>query len=272
MAIIRAYWFAPNRTEMLIAISRPGIDSRMSTNRMTTVSTQPPKAPATTPNVMPTITPSTVALTPIISDCREPQINRDSRSRPRLSTPSGNPSWLPGMWLGRISLSSVWASGSRAASSGANAATTRKTTTMTAPRMATGSRRSRRNALLVSETPPSPSGTWPVRAASSSIRRRLTSPRAVTIPPFGHTRWSSDAHSRVEQTVGDVDQQVHQHVDDRQHEDEPLQEGVVAGEQRVPQGGAHPAEREHRLGEHRTGEQQAGLQADRRRHRQQSVL
>ncbi len=97
MAIISEYWFWPSSTEMLIAISRPGIDSMMSTNRITTVSTHPPKAPASTPSAMPTTTPSTVATTPISSDCRDPQISRDSRSRPRLSTPSGKPSWAPGM-------------------------------------------------------------------------------------------------------------------------------------------------------------------------------
>jgi hypothetical protein len=72
MAIISAYWFWPSRTEMLIAISRPGTDSRMSTKRMTSVSTQPPKAPARTPRDMPTATPRTVDTTPIISDWRDP--------------------------------------------------------------------------------------------------------------------------------------------------------------------------------------------------------
>jgi hypothetical protein len=108
---------------------------------------------------MPTTTPSTVETTPISSDWRDPQISRESRSRPRLSTPRGKPSRLPGIDPGRISERSVCARGSRGASSGAKRATTRNRTTMTAPMIATGSRRSRRIALRVSETPPSPSGT-----------------------------------------------------------------------------------------------------------------
>ena len=72
MAIISEHWFWPSSTEIEMAISRPGTDSRMSTNRMTTVSTQPPNAPARTPRNMPTAAPSTVETTPMSSDCRDP--------------------------------------------------------------------------------------------------------------------------------------------------------------------------------------------------------
>src|SRR3712207_620204 len=139
------------------------------------------------------------------------------------------------MLPGRISEIRYWASGSLGASSGAKAATTRKTSTMAAPRMATGSRRSRRNALRVSDRPLSPSGSAPARAARASMRSRLRSPRDVIGSAPVRFASSSDPHPRVEQAVGDVDQQVHQHVDDRQHEDEALQDGEVALADRVEQ-------------------------------------
>src|SRR4051794_4899469 len=127
------------------------------------------------------------------------------------------------MWLGVTWDSRLWSSGSFGASNGAKIATNRKITTMTAPMIATGSRRSRRIALLVSETPPAPSGTWPARTASSSIRSRRRSPSVVMALAPVHLASSSDPHSRVENAVGDVHGQVHQHVHDGEHQDEPLQ-------------------------------------------------
>ena len=58
---------------MLTASSRLGIDSMMSTTRITAVSTQPPKAPARMPSSAPTVSPKAVETTPYTSDCRAPK-------------------------------------------------------------------------------------------------------------------------------------------------------------------------------------------------------
>ena len=62
----------PSTAAMEMASSRPGIDSRMSTTRMISESTQPPKAPASRPSSIPPAKPMDVATTPTSSDWREP--------------------------------------------------------------------------------------------------------------------------------------------------------------------------------------------------------
>ena len=81
-----------NSTPIEIASSRLGIDSITSTMRMTTVSTQPPNAPASMPRIRPPTSPISVAKMPTSSVCRAPTIILDSRSRPWVSPPSGKPS------------------------------------------------------------------------------------------------------------------------------------------------------------------------------------
>ena len=85
-----------------------------------------------------------------------------------------------------------------------------------------------------------------------------------------------DAHllepdPRVEDAVGEVDEQVDEDDDDGDEEDAALDDGVVARLDRVDQPGADAREGEDRLGEHRAGEQQPDLEADDRRDRQHRV-
>ena len=61
-----------NQYALMIAISRLGRDSGMSMTRGAPVTTEPPKAPHSTPRAIPTTAPSTVETTPVGSDCREP--------------------------------------------------------------------------------------------------------------------------------------------------------------------------------------------------------
>ena len=80
---------------MDIASSSQGIDSITSTIRMTTESTQPPKAPARCRGRAAREA-AKVARTPTISVWRLPMSSRESRSRPFGSPPSGWPGWGPG--------------------------------------------------------------------------------------------------------------------------------------------------------------------------------
>lgn len=71
------------------ASSRFGTESRMSTTRITTESTQPPNVPASRPSSMPPTRPNAVEMTPMSSEARAPQISLESTSPPKRSRPSG---------------------------------------------------------------------------------------------------------------------------------------------------------------------------------------
>ncbi|MNR24291.1 hypothetical protein D3C85_1413620 [compost metagenome] len=60
----------------------------MSTMRIITVSTLPPRKPAVAPHTMPMVTEAMVAIRPTISEMRPPIRVRTSRSRPRSSVPN----------------------------------------------------------------------------------------------------------------------------------------------------------------------------------------
>jgi len=57
MAIMTEFWFWPRIAAIETASSRLGTDSRMSTSRMMTLSTQPPNVPATRPSSIPPMRP-----------------------------------------------------------------------------------------------------------------------------------------------------------------------------------------------------------------------
>ena len=59
----------------------------ISTIRIISASTLPPKKPAVAPQMMPMVTEDKVASTPTISDTRPPIRLRTSRSRPASSVP-----------------------------------------------------------------------------------------------------------------------------------------------------------------------------------------
>ena len=72
MAIMIASGFRPITAATLTASSSAGMDSRMSTIRITKVSTQPPNAPASSPSIAPPSSPKLVETTPMIKDWRAP--------------------------------------------------------------------------------------------------------------------------------------------------------------------------------------------------------
>ena len=67
---------------------------------------------------------------------------------------------------------------------------------------------------------------------------------------------------RVDEGVGDVDDQVDEDEDDRDEQNSALQDGVVPAPDRIDEPGAHPGKGEDRLGEHCSRQEQAGLEPD----------
>ena len=75
---------------MIDSIStRNGKARMMSTSRMKTVSTIPPKKPAIVPTVVPIRNGKTTPMTAICRSMRVPQMTRERMSRPKLSVPNG---------------------------------------------------------------------------------------------------------------------------------------------------------------------------------------
>src|SRR5690625_161697 len=79
------------------------------------------------------------------------------------------------------------------------------------------------------------------------------------------------AHPGVEEAVGQVDQQVDQHEQEREHQDRALDDGEVAGVDRLDDEAADAGPGEHDLGHHGTAEQRSELYADDGDDRQQGV-
>src|SRR5687767_1859592 len=92
--------------------------------------------------------------------------------------------------------------------------------------------------------------------AASSARRWILSVLVATL-------MSVHPHSRVDEAVRQVHQQVDQDVYQRDEHDETDEHGVVATVDRGPDEGADAAEGEHGLGQDRAGQQGAREQADR---------
>jgi hypothetical protein len=72
MAIMTAVRPRPIAAATPIARSRLGMASIMSMNRMITVSTRPPRAPAVPPNTSPTNAPNSSDASPMTSEVRAP--------------------------------------------------------------------------------------------------------------------------------------------------------------------------------------------------------
>ena len=164
MAIMIDRGFWPSTAAILTASSSEGMDSRMSTTRITRVSTLPPKAPASRPSSAPPSSPRLVDTTPMISDTRAPHTSWLSRSEPNESRPSGCPGDGPGTSAGVTSLIHSLVAGSYGAMTGAKTATSTKAATMTAPMIALGLRRSRRKAPCHRLVP---------RSSSERVRHQL---------------------------------------------------------------------------------------------------
>ncbi len=82
----------PRMATTASASSSTGNANITSTMRISTVSSQPPRYPATTPTVTPTTTANATLTTAIRMDACMATSTRDSTSRPSSSVPS---QWLP---------------------------------------------------------------------------------------------------------------------------------------------------------------------------------
>src|SRR3954453_13357842 len=82
---------------------------------------------------------------------------------------------------------------------------------------------------------------------------------------------SRDADARVEHRVQEVDAEVDDDVRDRRDEDDPLDDRVVAREDRVERELPEARQHEDLLGDDRARDQEAELQAEDRHDRQQAV-
>ena len=114
------------------------------------------------------------------------------------------------------------------------------------------------------------------------LRRRIVGRRATARPAPRPAIASDDdrrrrrriiieADPRIEQPVGQIGEQVHQHVGDGDEQDAALHQRVVAEADRLDQQPADAGPREDRLGDDRAGQHRAELQADDRDDRNQAV-
>src|SRR4051794_28034222 len=158
---------------------------------------------------------------------------RESRSRPRLSTPSQCSADGPGISPGRMMLRS-WACGSYGARTPANSPASTKMAMRTSP--ATAAR--------LASTRLRASFQRPVISSPSTLSSAAVASERLTVPPAGCSRAHPDP--RVEDAVGEVDDQVHDHEDDRQEQDAGLDDREVAEGDGLEHPLAHPAPREHR--------------------------
>src|SRR6476660_10156666 len=188
---------------------------------------------------------------PTSSDTRAPQIVRDRRSRPPSSVPSGV--WrlkvAPG---GPYRVSSGLGSGSNGASS---ASEMMSTSQPTANQKAKPSR-----CLLTT-------GTSSVPGTGSGGPSPCSSPRSAA----GMTSWSVGTeltNSRVEQRIERVDDEVHDHVRERDDQDDALHHEVVLAEDGIDDGLADARDREDVLDDERAAEQGPGGQAKHRDERE----
>src|SRR5262245_11037139 len=151
---------------------------------------------------------SRIEKTPACIEMREPQTTRAKVSRPRSSVPNGCAS----VGALRTSFQSV-CSGSTLAIHGAPSAIATKSTTTMAPIADAGRRHATRHARRR-------------RLAGSTVRvGSIASAVALSV-----TGSPSDSDPRIEERVGDVYQQVDEHVGARREQDDPLDERVVARE------------------------------------------
>ncbi len=79
----------PSTAAREIASGRLGSAMNQSVTAISTRLARPPKCPASNPIAAPTTMVSTVAITPMASEGRVPQISRVSTDRPAWSVPSG---------------------------------------------------------------------------------------------------------------------------------------------------------------------------------------
>src|SRR4029450_10985747 len=149
---------------------------------------------------------------------------REKTSRPNWSVT--NPQRSEG---GRRRLTGESLNGSWVAISGAKTAITIRRASSTPPKAMVGLRR----IAVASEK------RRPGDGARSSVMT------AMSVPDPG-----------IEEGVGDVDDQIHDHLGGGEHQDQPLNDGIVALQYGIDGEPAEPRDVEHRLGDDNAGDQE----------------
>src|ERR687895_173918 len=109
------------------------------------------------------------------------------------------------------------------------------------------------------------------RRCQASRQSPLGASSWISLLSSSATYTSAHPDARVEEGVRDVDEQVHEHEDDRDEKDSALENRVVAVLDRLREPRAHAGDREDGLGEDRAGEEEPGLEPDDRDDREHRV-
>ena len=149
-AMSAAAWLRPRTAISAIANRMPGSASSTSTMRISSVSRQPPKKPATRPTGMPIAPAITTAPAAVSSEVRAPKMTRARMSRPSSSVP--NQCAADG---GSSELATSWASGSSSSPANAAASTSSRRNSIAA---SAALRPARRRNILMRARPPAGRG------------------------------------------------------------------------------------------------------------------
>src|SRR5258706_15571879 len=190
-----------------------GIAYIMSTMRIITASTRPPRKPAVAPQATPIRPETSVPSSPTSSETRPPSSVRTSRSRPSSSVPN---QWAFCSVGARLIADQSLSVGSCDSSSGptkhASAISTRSTRLTSAARCCTKR----------------------AKAFASGPRGRDGAGASAGTPDIEEERFmESVPDTRIEPRVGEVDQQIDQHGDHRRQHNETQHERVVANDRAV---------------------------------------
>src|SRR3984893_9305241 len=102
--------------------------------------------------------------------------------------------------------------------------------------------------MISSKTPPTMIVGWRRTYRQTRCRHAVVrAGRAISLWRTAISRSISDA--RVNQRVAEFDQQVDQHRGGREDQDDPLDDRIIAPQDRVDGQPAEPGDREHRLGD-----------------------
>src|SRR5215203_1371493 len=177
-------------------------------------------------------------------------------SRPKLSAPKR----CSALGAARIAVE-FCSSGSYGATTGANTASRITAVRTIVPATAPGLRQSRRTASCTKPLEPA------VGVSDAGA------PRGKRVPILVVSGWVSlIANPGIDEGIGEIDRQTRQHVDNRGHQNGPLNQRKIAvadGGDRDP---SQPRSRKDLLGYHGAGEETGKLNTEIRHHRDQRVL
>src|SRR5262249_23108624 len=135
--------------------------------------------------------------------------------------------------------------------------------------------RSCRDKARISRRTPSPARARrrprsPDDAAQIRSIRAATSPAAAgpaargppQLPPAPGRGWAAIANPRVEHGVGEIDDQIDQHVNEAEQQHDALDDRIVAAQDGIDREAADARDREHRFGDHSAADQERNADAD----------